>query len=103
MVGDEKIKSDKVYNMIKGLVSAGCPIHGVAFQSHLDITIDESHFEGMRSNIKRYEKLGLIVHISEVDVRCARAPKTCSISTWSEADLEKQAYIYTKLLRVCLQ
>ena len=31
MVGEEKIKSDKVYNMIKGLVSAGCPIHGVAF------------------------------------------------------------------------
>lgn len=29
--GDEKIKSDKVYNMIKDLVSAGCPIDGVAF------------------------------------------------------------------------
>lgn len=103
MVGEEKIKSDKVYNMIKGLVSAGCPIHGVAFQSHLDITIDDSSFEGIRSNIKRYNDLGLIVHISEIDVRCARHPKTCNVTSWPESYLERQAYVFSKILQVCLE
>jgi len=98
MVGDEKIKSDKVYNMIKGLVDSGCPIHGVAFQSHLDITIHDAHFEGMRSNIKRYHDLGLIVHISEIDVRCARSPNTCKFKKWNDAHLTRQAYVFSKIL-----
>jgi GH35 family endo-1,4-beta-xylanase len=52
--GDYKIKSDRVFHMIRKLTGKGCPIHGVGFQNHIDITISDTDIEGIRANVARY-------------------------------------------------
>jgi endo-1,4-beta-xylanase len=47
--------------------------------------------------MKRYQDLGLDVHITELDIKC----KICG-ENWSDADLKEQADVYEKLLDVCL-
>lgn len=70
MDGDYKIKSDKVYNLIKNLTARGCPIDGVGFQNHIDINYNTSFFKSVDANMKRYAELGIKVHITEMDVKC---------------------------------
>jgi endo-1,4-beta-xylanase len=61
-------KSDTLYELCKDLLSRGVPLHGVGFQSHLDLdrlpTIDS-----FRRNVKRFLDLGLKVDITELDIR----------------------------------
>lgn len=42
------IKSNKVYNYVKNLTEQGCPIHGVGFQSHYDLSYADEDFDGIR-------------------------------------------------------
>jgi len=69
MTGPTKVKSDKVFNYIKELKARGCPIDGVGFQSHFDLSFGDD-FEGLRANMKRYAEIGVKVHITEMDVSC---------------------------------
>jgi len=67
-------KADKVYKLIKDLHDRDCGITGVGFQSH--ITIDYGHYDILRSDLKRYQELGLDVHITELSVKCEYCNET---------------------------
>ena len=87
-------KSDAVYELVKGLLAKGVPIHGVGFQAHVDINFS---VEGsrMRENLERFKKLGLDVQLTEVDVIFrGDAPKA--------EKLERQAKVYADLMTACL-
>ncbi|MEM2167923.1 MAG: endo-1,4-beta-xylanase [Candidatus Bathyarchaeia archaeon] len=86
-------KSDAIYNLVKGLLEKGVPIHGVGLQMHTSLENPPSP-EEVAANIKRLNELGLEVHITEMDVRIKMPAK------WE--DLIKQAEIYRDILRVCL-
>lgn len=101
MIGKSKIKSNNVYNYIKKLKQRGCPIDGVGFQSHVDLTYDDANYKSIKQNIERYNKLGLKVHFTETDVSC-RKHTTCPFWNWPKDQLDKQGYIYCQLLKVCL-
>lgn len=78
MTGIYKDKSDKVFNLVKDLKDRGCPIDGVGFQSHVDITYTGENFVSIRQNIRRYADIGIKVHFTEVDVRCEMSwKKSC--------------------------
>ena len=81
--GWQSTKSDKVYNFLKDLIDRGCPVHGVGLQSHITLKYDEEMLEGVRENIRRLGELGLIVHITELDVKCS-SEKSCTDSDWTE-------------------
>ena len=51
-----------------------------------------SSFDGVAANMARLAKLGLQIHITELDVKC---PQGC--------ELAQQASVYASLLRVCLE
>ena len=102
MVGAFASKSDKVYELVESLVNLGCGIDGVGFQNHLDITFTDEEIEGIRSNIQRYNKLGIKVHITETDVRCNQLGD-CNVTTWTDDMLQRQADIYNGILKVCLE
>jgi endo-1,4-beta-xylanase len=70
MAGRYALKSDRVFNFVKNLTEAGCPVDGVGFQSHIDIGYDDEHYAAIRKNIQRYNEIGLKVHFTEIDVRC---------------------------------
>jgi len=86
-------KSDKVYNLLKGLKDRGVPVDGVGLQCHFRYDSLPS-FADMDTNIKRLAQLGLKVAFTEVDYRIL-LPAT------PEA-LEKQKEDYQGTLQVCL-
>ncbi len=87
------VKSDKTYNLVKGLQERGVPIDGVGLQCHFRYD-SLPRFDDMDANIKRLAALGLKVAFTEVDFRVP-LPAT------PEA-LQKQKEDYQGTLAVCL-
>jgi endo-1,4-beta-xylanase len=85
-------KSDEVYNLVKGMVERGIPIHGVGLQMHFVAGASPAP-EDIARNIQRLGELGLQVHITELDVRLPVEA--------SKDDLDQQANLYQQLLEVC--
>lgn len=89
-------KSDAIYSMLKDFKKRGVPIDGVGLQmhiSHLDYDTD-----ALASNIKRLAKLGLQVHITELDVSLP----VDSQGQAQKEDLQRQAEIYRGVARACV-
>jgi endo-1,4-beta-xylanase len=86
-------KSDGVYELVKGMVERGVPIHGVGFQGHFGLD-DVPSSSDVAANIERLAALGLEVQFTEVDVRIEE-PVT-------DEDLQRQASIYWSMLDVCV-
>lgn len=87
-------KSDAVFELVKGLLAKGVPIHGVGFQTHVDMNFSVAASK-MRENLERFRKLGLAVQLTEVDVQLkGDAPKA--------EKLKQQAKVYSDLLTTCL-
>jgi len=87
-------KSDAMYAMVRMLLEQGVPIHGVGLQMHLCIG-DDIHPASIAANIKRFNDLGLDVHVTEMDVRIKEP--------FLESDLLQQARIYREITDVCLR
>jgi endo-1,4-beta-xylanase len=89
-------KSDGIYRLIKGLKKEGAPVDGIGFQAHISYDQDLPE-ESLRANFKRFSDLGLVIHITEMDVAVPNGKE-------HDADaLQKQARQYEKYLRVCLE
>lgn len=86
-------KSDAIYALLKDLRSRNIPIHGVGLQMHVTLDTYPSQSD-LRANIRRLADLGLIVHITEMDVAIPE-PVTAE-------KLQQQAEIYRNILEVCL-
>jgi endo-1,4-beta-xylanase len=80
-------KSDRVYELVKALREKGVPIDGVGLQMHVDATSYPQPAD-MAANMDRLAALGLLVNISEMDVRIRNA----SGSTAQRLDLQKRVY-----------
>ena len=92
------VKSDKVYNMVKGFIASGVPIDGVGLQMHISVDAFPSKAD-VSANMARLVALGLEVHITEMDVRCAPDAQgnICGADR-----LAAQAQIYGDMLQACL-
>ena len=90
-------KPDAVYNLVAGLVNKGVPINGVGLQMHVDLNHAPSPAD-VSANIQRLGKLGLEVHITEMDVRVP----VSNTGVASTTDLIAQANIYSGILGACL-
>jgi len=92
-------KSNKVFNMISSMKKRGIPIDGVGFQLHVDLGY-LNMIEGVKENIKRYQAIGIEVHMTEIDVSCASYGNTCT--SWNAQKAQQQAEVYAALLEACL-
>ena len=69
-------KQQAIYELMKKLLAAGVPVHGVGLQAHLNIEPStdpmnqayHQHVENMEKAIQLYASLGLEVQITELDV-----------------------------------
>ena len=86
-------KSDAIYALVKSLKEHDVPINGVGLQMHKDIN-NYPDPQAIASNMERYARLGLQVHITEMDI-AIDIPVT-------EEKIVKQADIYRQILKVCL-
>jgi len=71
-------KRQRVYNLLKKLIDAKVPIHGVGLQGHWSIF--EPSRQELEDAIKQFSSLGLKVQITELDV---------SIYKWEKFDRER--------------
>jgi len=92
-IGAESIgpKSNRLYEIVRGLKAKGVPIDGVGFQAHFNLTGVPRDFV---ANMQRFKALGLDIAITEADVGVKLPP--------SAADLEDQAQVYATIVRSCL-
>lgn len=69
-------RHEAIYEMLKGLLEQGVPVHGVGIQAHINTTpsTDQNHqsyqqtSQNMEKAIKLYASLGLDIQITEMDV-----------------------------------
>ncbi|HSU27994.1 MAG TPA: endo-1,4-beta-xylanase [Chitinophagaceae bacterium] len=59
-------KLDSLLKLVNELRTAGVPIHGIGIQMHIGINTDNSLFENA---FQRLAGTGLLVHVSELDIR----------------------------------
>lgn len=59
-------KRDKVYKLVKQLLDAGIPIHGIGLQGHWNLV--EPSEKNFRDALEKYSTLGLKLQITELDV-----------------------------------
>ena len=87
-------KSDAIYAMAKDFKKRRVPLDGIGLQMHCDLSFGKPEvLQSFRENIKRFAKLGLDVHITELDVRLHdNKPDT----------LQAQADLYHKIVQICL-
>lgn len=90
---DMGAKSNKVYNLVKGMVERKVPIHGVGMQCHFRVDQWPTP-ANIGRNMKRLGDLGLEVAITELDFRVSLPV--------NDASLAKQKASYAALLGVCL-
>lgn len=88
-------KFERTYALVKSLVDAGVPIDGVGFQMHVDAQSPPPAADFAR-NLARIAALGLLVNISEMDVRIRTVPGDAA------ARLETQKRVYKDLVAVCV-
>jgi endo-1,4-beta-xylanase len=91
-------KSNSIYTMVQDFRRRGVPIDGIGFQTHI-YNLDPN-FASMAANLARFSKLGIQIHITEMDVAL---PVTEAGSAKKSADLDRQAEIYREIVKICLQ
>lgn len=89
-------KSDAIYAMVKDFRQRGVPIDGVGLQLHISRPDFDS---AVAANIGRLTKLGLQVHITELDVSLP----IDSDGHAKESDLRRQADVYRGIVHACVQ
>lgn len=89
---DLSVKSNAIYEMVRGMVERGVPIDGVGLQMHVRIPDDEPSLEELRENMQRIADLGLDILVSEIDVR------------WCNGETEEQqAARYHDIIKICIE
>ena len=88
-------KSDRIYDLVQGLRAQGVPIDGVGLQMHISATNPPSA-ANIAANMSRLASLGLLVNISEMDVRIRDVPGT------PQARLDVQKSVYHAIVGVCV-
>lgn len=90
-------KSDAIYAMVEDFKKRGVPIDGVGLQMH--ISRFDFDAKPVAANIERLTRLGLQVHITELDVSLP----IDSQSIAQKEDIIRQAEIYGQVVRACMQ
>jgi endo-1,4-beta-xylanase len=88
-------KSDAIYDMVKDFKKHGVPVDGVGFQFHVSLKFDDAaKLESAARNLERFAKLGLELHITELDIR---------LNDSSPESLAAQAKLYGEITALCVQ
>lgn len=82
-------KLDSVIKLINELKTAGVPIHGVGLQMHISINTNNA---GIDNAFQKLAATGLLIHVSEMDVRIN--PSNIQGFTATAALLDQQAQKY---------
>lgn len=88
-------KADALYELVRGMLDRGVPIHGVGLQAHLNLA-DAPKPEDLAHNLARLGRLGLEVQITELDVLTGRQGT-------KDERLEQQARVFHDVTRAAVE
>ena len=91
-------KVDAVCELVEGMQARDVPFHGVGIQMHLEYAKGQPSPVNpveLRAILQRFEDLGLLVQITEMDVRIKDPAHV--------EDLAAQAQIYKEIVQVCAE
>ncbi|GAA0286108.1 endo-1,4-beta-xylanase [Gracilibacillus halotolerans] len=60
------IKSEKIYQLVKGLKEKEIPVHGIGMQAHWNIV--DPQLDDIKRAIEKYASLDVRIHVTEMDV-----------------------------------
>ena len=87
-------KSDSIYEMAKDFKQRNVPLDGIGFQAHVTLKFDDpAKLESFARNLDRFAKLGLELHITELDVRLDDASPDSFVA---------QAKLYGEIAAICV-
>jgi endo-1,4-beta-xylanase len=88
-------KSDAIYAMAQDFKKRGVPLDGIGFQTHISLKFDDpAKLASYAKNLDRFAKLGLELHITELDIR---------LNDNTPASLAAQARLYGEITTLCVQ
>ena len=88
-------KSDAIYAMARDFKKRGVPLDGIGFQTHVSLAFDNPEkLASFARNLERFAKLGLELHITELDIR---------LSDSTPDSLQAQAKLYGEITTLCVQ
>lgn len=58
-------KREKCYQLVKGMLERGIPVHGIGMQGHYNVTMDYSTVD---ESLTRFEELGVLIQFTELDI-----------------------------------
>ena len=58
-------KREKCYQLVKGMLDRGIPIHGIGMQGHYNVTMD---YNTVDESLTRFEELGVLIQFTELDI-----------------------------------
>ena len=88
-------KSNRIYDLMKSLLAQGVPIDGIGLQMHVTATSPPPD-SSIATNMRRLGDLGLLVNISEMDVRIRDVPGT------QQTKLDVQKSVYHSIVALCV-
>ena len=97
-------KRAKIIKLVKSLIDAGVPIHGIGIQGHWSIY--GPHEDEVAASIAAYSSLGLKLHVTELDVSVytseqgRRDKRTDEQDTFTPEMEQKQLELYAAIFRV---
>ncbi len=88
-------KEYQIYSMLKNLLDDGVPVNGIGMQFH--INLDKPALSEIEDSIKLFRKLGLEIHITEMDMSLNPSG---ALTTVSENQLIRQAKRYHDVMEI---
>ena len=88
-------KADRIYMLLQELLLQGVPVDGVGLQMHISTT-GRPPDAAIAANMRRLASLGLIVHISEMDVRMDNGGGS------DQMRMQAQRAAYHDVVQVCV-
>lgn len=58
-------KREKCYQLVKGMLERGIPIHGIGMQGHYNVNMD---YNTVDESLTRFEELGILIQFTELDI-----------------------------------
>jgi endo-1,4-beta-xylanase len=104
-------KANQTYDLVRGLLARGVPIHGVGFQTHTSIHSASAwpppEEEAFTATLARFADLGVDVQITEMDVDVNESSNGRPVALPPEPELSRrlvlQADVYASAMRACLR
>jgi endo-1,4-beta-xylanase len=91
------VKMDATLNLIDELQEKGIPIHGLGFQMHT--IIDTPDIDTFKNALQRAVDRGLLIHISELDVRVNRYHEKERFTQYSDSVMKIQGNRYYEVVK----